>query len=51
MSNNIHYKVWAEITYTFPNLKGANFELWEWIGNSIPHSSEYGITYPYWDLS
>ena len=25
----IHYKMWDEITYPFPNLKGAAVEVWE----------------------
>ena len=25
----IHYKLWNEITYPFPNLNGAAVEVWE----------------------
>ena len=32
----IDYKVWAEITYPFPNFNSATFEVWEWISNFIP---------------
>ena len=27
--NHIHYKVWDEIIYSFPNLNGATVEIWE----------------------
>ena len=30
-------KVWAEITYSFPNFNDATVEVWEWIINFIPH--------------
>ena len=36
ISNYIHYKVWHEITYPFPNFNGATIEVWEWISNFIP---------------
>ena len=48
ISNYIHYKVWDEITYPFPNF---NVEVWEWISNFIPHFIGHVITYPCWDLS
>ena len=34
----IHYKMWQEITYPFPNFNGCNVEVWEWIiiSNFIP---------------
>ena len=35
ISNHIHYKVWGEITYPFPNFNGATVEVWEWISNFI----------------
>ena len=35
ISNNIHYKVWGEITYPFVNFNGRTIEVWEWISNSI----------------
>ena len=33
----IHDKMWDEITYSFPNLNGANVELCEWISYFISH--------------
>ena len=33
ISNYIHYKVWDEITFPFPNLK---CHVWEWKCNSMP---------------
>ena len=49
ISNYIHYKVWDEITYPFPNFNSCTIEVWEWIGNFIPHFTEHVITYPCWD--
>ena len=37
MNNYIHYKVWDEITYPFPNFNGTAVGVWEWISNFIPH--------------
>ena len=34
ISNYIHWKVWCEITYPFPNFTGCSFEVWDWISNS-----------------
>ena len=51
ISNYIHYKVWDEITYPFPNFNGATIEVWEWIHNFMLHFTEYVITYPCWDQS
>ena len=48
MSNNIHYRMWDEITNPFPNFNGATVEVWEWISNFIPHCIEFMITYPCW---
>ena len=48
-SNHIHYKVWGEITYPFPNFNGAAVEVWEWKSNFIPHFTRHVITYPCWD--
>ena len=31
MDYYIHYKVWNEITYAFPNLNRATVEVWEWM--------------------
>ena len=36
----IHYKVWDEITYPFPNLHGAPVEVSEW-SIFIPHFIEH----------
>ena len=49
MSNYIHYEVWDEIMYAFPNIKGATIEVWEWINNFILHFTGHLITYPCWD--
>ena len=37
ISNYIHHKVWDEITYPFPNIKGCTVEVWIWIINFVPH--------------
>ena len=29
IGNYIHYKVWDEITYPFPNINGTTVEVWE----------------------
>ena len=44
ISNYIHYKVWGEITYPFPNSSGLTFEVRVWINNIIPHFT--GHAYP-----
>ena len=31
ISNHIHYKVWKEITYPFPNFYSYANKVWEWI--------------------
>ena len=36
MFNYIHYVVWNEITYRFPNFHGCTVQIWERIGNFIP---------------
>ena len=33
MSDYIHFKVWDEITFPFPNFNGCAVEVWEWISN------------------
>ena len=38
--NYIHYKVFDEITYLFPNFKGCTVEVWEWKRHFIPHLTE-----------
>ena len=35
ISNYIHYKVWDEIIYSFPNVNIGTTEVWEWIPNFI----------------
>ena len=45
--NHMPGKVWDEITYPFPNFKSCTVEVWEWIGNFIPHFIKNVITYPY----
>ena len=34
--NYIHYGVWYEITYPFPNFNGGAIEIYEWMSNFIP---------------
>ena len=46
--NYIHYNVWGEITYPFPNFSSATVEVREWISDFIPQFTEYMITYPCW---
>ena len=41
MSNYIHYKVWDEITYPFPNLNGKTVEVWEWISDNVKCLGHY----------
>ena len=43
--------MWEEITNPFPNSKGCNIEIWEWINNFFPHFTGLVITYPCWDWS
>ena len=50
ISNYIHFKVWGEMTYPFPNFNGCTVEVWEWISNFMPHFIGHVITYPCWDL-
>ena len=45
VSNYIHYKVYNEITYPFPNFNSATIEAYEWISNFIPHFTGHMITY------
>ena len=51
ITNHMPGKVWDELTYPFPNFNGATVEVWEWIGNFIPHFMIDVITYPCWYLS
>ena len=48
-SNYIYYNMCGEITYPFPCFNGCTVEVWEWIGNFIPHFNVHVITYPCWD--
>ena len=32
--NHLHYEVWVEIRYSFPNFNNATVEVLEWISNS-----------------
>ena len=45
----MHNNVWNEIINPFPNVNGAAIEIWEWIGNFIPHIKMGTIIYPCWD--
>ena len=51
VGNYIHYKVWYEITYPFPNFSVGAVEVWEWIDYFIPHFTGHVITYPCVDSS
>ena len=44
-SNYIYYKVCGELTYAFPNFKGAAVEVWEWISDFTTHFTSHVITY------
>ena len=48
ISNYIHYNVWDEITYLFPNFSSATIEIWEWIRNFILHFTGHVISRPCW---
>ena len=37
MNNYVHYKVWDEIIYPFPNFNSAAVEVWECIYYFISH--------------
>ena len=37
IDNSIHYIEWDEITFSFPNFNGADFEVCKWINNFTPH--------------
>ena len=50
INNCIHYTVWDEITYPFPNFNGDTIEVWEWISNFNPHFIWHVITYPCWNV-
>ena len=37
ISNCTYYKMWDEITHSFPNFNGATVDVWEWKDDFIPH--------------
>ena len=43
ISDYIHYKVWNEISYSFPNFNSADVEVLEWISNFISHCTAHVI--------
>ena len=49
LSSRIHYKVWAGIVYSFPNINGAAVEVRELKSTFTPHFTEHVITYPCWN--
>ena len=51
INNHIHYEVWAENIYPFSNFNSTGIEIWEWISNFVPQSTEHVIIYPCWDQS
>ena len=48
ISNYVHYKVWDEITYLFPNYNGPTVEVWEWISDFIPPFTGHHSRYHSW---
>ena len=48
INNNIHNKVWDDITYPVINFNGVTFEIWELISDFIPYFTVRVITYPCW---
>ena len=34
ISNHVHYKMWDETIYPFPNFNGCTVDVWKWINNS-----------------
>ena len=49
INNHMPRKMWAEITYPFPNLNGCTVEFWELTTNFIPPFIMDPITHPCWD--
>ena len=45
INNYIHYKVWDEMTYPFPNFNGCTVEILDRISNLTPHFTGLAITY------
>ena len=48
ISNCIHNKAWAQITYSFPNFNGFTVEVWKWISNFIAYFTGHEIISPCW---
>ena len=46
LSNYIHYEMWDDITYPFPNVNDRTVEVWDWKSDFIPHFTGRVITYP-----
>ena len=44
-NNYIHFKVWDEITYPFPEFNGETIEVCEWISNCLPLLGTWIIVY------
>ena len=51
ITNNMPNKAWGGITYPFRYCNGSIIEVWEWIGDFIPHFIRDAITYPCGDES
>ena len=49
--NQIHYKVWDEITYPFSNFNSCTVEVWEWVSYFIPYFTEHVTIHRCRDLS
>ena len=43
ISYYVHYKMWGEITYPFPNVNCATVEVWEWIAVSSHSLQDVGL--------
>ena len=50
ISNCVHYIVWFDINYPFPNFKDAAVGVWVWISNLISHFARRIVDYPCWKL-
>ena len=51
ISNHMASKLWDEITHPFQNFNVCTVEVWECIGNFIPHLIMDIIIHPCWDLN
>ena len=49
INNHMPWKVWAEITYPFPNCNGCTVEFWELVTDFIPLFIMDPIIQPCWD--